>query len=128
MNDTKDVHLLTLVLVYPLDLNIEQCSWVDCDASGGLNMLRKADLVGILNLGPLLLELLVINILLKLIEVVEVLEESKTTSGLTCDQLGKSGIGLVQPTSWGDAVGHVGELIWSENLDKVPEDGGLDQI
>jgi len=88
---------------------------------------RKSNLVSILDLGPLLLEFLIVGILLNFIEYVEILQVSKATS-LAGDQLGQSRIGLVQPTSWGDSVGDVSELVRAENSDKVLENGGLDQI
>lgn len=40
VDDAEDVHLLSLVLVYALDLDIEQCCWVHTVAGGFLDMLR----------------------------------------------------------------------------------------
>jgi hypothetical protein len=54
--------LLALVLVYPLDLNVEQAGGVDGDAIGFLDVLRQANLVGVLDLLELLAELLVIDV------------------------------------------------------------------
>src|ERR1700712_1145576 len=62
VNDTENVHLLALILVYTLDLDVEQSSRIHCHTSGCLDMLSKADLVSILDLLPLLLELFIICI------------------------------------------------------------------
>ena len=34
----------------------------------------------------------------------------------------------MQPTSWSDTVGNIGELVWTKDFDKVLENGGLDKI
>lgn len=127
VDDPENVHLLALVLVYALDLDIEECVGVDDDASRILDMSSKSNLVGKLDLCPFLLEFLVIHKFLKLIQQSEVLEEPNATS-LGSDQLREAGVGLVQPSARGDSVGDIRESISSENLDKVLEDRGFDEI
>ena len=127
VDDTEDVHLLTLVLVDTLDLNVKEGRGVDIDTGGLLDMLGKADLVGILDLGPLLTEVLVILVMLNLGQLSQVLEEVLAT-GLAGDELGEARVGLVEPSAGSDTVGHVGELVGAEDLDEVLEDGGLDEI
>lgn len=68
VDDTEDVHLLTLVLVYALNLDIEECVWVHDNAGCILDMSSKSNLVREFNLSPLLLEFLVVHKLLKLVQ------------------------------------------------------------
>lgn len=127
MDDAKDVELLTLVLVDSLDLNIEQSRGVHSDADSRLDELGKSDFVGILDLGPFLTEFLVLSILLKLVQIGEVLEEA-ITPDLGSDELRETRVGLVEPAARSDSVGHIGELVGTVDLDKVLEDSGLDEI
>lgn len=55
VNDTKDVHLLTFILVYSLDLDIEQRMRVDCDLGRIFDILGQPDLCGQLDFHPLML-------------------------------------------------------------------------
>lgn len=127
VNDSKDVHLLTFIFVYTLDLDVEQSSRVDSHASRSLDVLGQSDLVGIFDLCPFLLELLVIDELLEFVEDAEILKITKTTS-LAGNELRESGIGLVQPTSWSDSISDIGELVWAKNLYEILENSGLDKI
>jgi hypothetical protein len=47
---------------------------------------------------------------------------------LGCNELGELGVGLVQPSARCDTICDVCELVGSIDLDKVLEDGSLDQI
>lgn len=127
MDDAKDVELLTLVLVDSLDLNIEQSRGVHSDTDGRLDELSKSDFVGILDLGPFLTEFLVLSILLKLVQIGEVLEEA-IAPNLGSDELRETRVGLVEPAARSDSVRHIGELVGTVDLDKVLEDSGLDEI
>lgn len=127
VNDSEDVELLSLVFMYTLDLNVEERLGVDADTSSLQDVLGKSDLVGILNLCPLLLELLVIDKVLKLVEKGQVLQEL-VAAKLGGDELRESWVSLVQPSSWCDTVGDICELVWSVDLDKVLENGSLDQV
>lgn len=127
VDNAKYVHLLALILVHTLDLDVKKSRWVDCDACRRLDVSSKPDLVGILNLLPLFLEFLVIGIFLEFTEEREILEEAEATD-LTRNQLGESGICLVQPSSWSDPVGDVSELVGAEDPHKVLENRRLDEI
>lgn len=127
VDNSKDVELLALIFVNSLDLDVEQGCWVDRYAERSLNVLGQAHLVGILDLCPLLAEGLVLGMSFQLVENSQILQEIVTTA-LGSNQLRQARVGLVQPTSGGDAVGHVGELVRAVNLNKVLENGGLDQI
>ena len=61
VNDTEDVQLLPLVLVYALDLDIEECFWVDANACCIHDVLRQADFVGIFDLLPFLFKILIVK-------------------------------------------------------------------
>ena len=127
MDDAKNVHLLALILVYTLDLDIKECVGVDDDASRILDVPRKSDFVGMLDLSPFFLELLVVHKVFKLVQQSEVLEESKTAS-LGSDKFREARIGLVQPSAWSNAIGDIRESISSKNLDKVLEDRSFNEI
>lgn len=127
MDNTEDVHLLTLILMYALDLNIKQRMWVDFHTNRLLYMLSKSLLVLQLDRLPLLAESFVIGVLLNLVEESEILEVVKTTS-LRSNELGQTWIGLVQPSARSDSIGNIGKAVDTKDLDKVLEDCGLDQI
>lgn len=127
VNDTKDVELLSLVLVNTLDLDVKESSGVDSDTSGCLDVFGEADLVGIFDLSPLLAEFLVSGERFELVQLGEIGEKTISTA-LGADQLRQTRVGLVQPTSGGNTVGDVGELVGAIDLDKVLEDGRLDEI
>lgn len=75
---TKDIQLLTLVLVNALDLHIEKCSGVDGDAVVLLDVLCKSHLVRVLDLAELLPEVLVIDERLELMQESQVFQEFMT--------------------------------------------------
>lgn len=127
VDDTKDVHLLALVLVDTLDLDVKEGRWVDIDTGGLLDVLGQADLVGILDLGPLLTEVGIVLVVLDLGQLGQILEEVLAT-GLAGDELGEARVGLVEPSAGSDTVGDVGELVGAKDLNEVLEDGGLDEI
>lgn len=79
MDNTKDVHLLALVFMYTLYLDIKESRWVDSDLGGCLDVLSKSYLVGVLNLSPLLLKLLVVGILLKFVQKSKIFEEAQAS-------------------------------------------------
>lgn len=80
VNDSEDVHLLALVLMDALNLHIEKRGGVDGHASRRLDVLGKSDLVGVLDLRPLLLELLVIHKRFESVELIQILQESQTAT------------------------------------------------
>lgn len=127
VDDTKDVELLPLVIVYPLDLHVEEGRRVDRDARRCLDVLGQPHLVGVLDLGPLAPEARVVGQGLEPVELCQVLEEA-VTAALGRHQLRQTRVGLVQSPPRRDAVGHVGELVGPADLDKVLEDSRLDQV
>ena len=127
MDDTEDVHLLALVLMDTLDLDVKESRGVDIDAGGLFDMLGQADLVGVLDLGPLLAEVLVVLVVLNLGQLIQILEVV-LAAGLASNELGEARVGLVEPSAGSDTVGDVGELVGAKDLDEVLEDGGLYEI
>lgn len=127
MNDAKDVELLTLVLVDPLDLDVEEGFWVHFDPRGVENVLGQADLVGVFDLLPLFSELLVVRKGLKLVEKGEISQELVATD-LRGDQLRQTWISLMQPAPRRDAIGDVGEFVRPVDCHEILENRGSDQI
>jgi hypothetical protein len=127
VDDTEDVELLTLVLVNTLDLNVKQGCRVDFYAGSLLDVVGKAGLVGKLDVLESFAELLVIGIVLDLVQKGKVLQEVIATK-LRGNEFGQLRIGLVQPTARSDTVGDIGELVLTIDLDKVLENGCLDEV
>lgn len=127
MNHTKDVELLALILVDTLNLHVKQGRWVDNHARSVLDVLRQAHLVGVLDLCPLLAELLIVDMLLQLTQERQVLEEL-IPAALGGDELGESRVSLVQPATGCDSVCYVCEFVGPVDCNKVLEDGGLDEV
>jgi len=73
-------------------------------------VLGQADLIGVFDFLPFLLEFLVVDESLEFIQLGQVGQEF-VTAEFGCDELGKAGVGLVQPSSRSDAVGDVGEFV-----------------
>lgn len=74
VNNTEDVQLLTLVLVYTLDLHIKECFRVDTDSLSILDVLGKADLVCVLDLLEFLAEVGIVDECLNLVQKREILQ------------------------------------------------------
>lgn len=127
MDDTKDVELLALVLVDTLDLHIKEGSRVDSHTGGRLDELRQTDLVGVLDLVPFLPKLLVLSVLLEAVQKSQVLEEP-VAAALGSDELRQARVGLVKPSTGSDSVGDIGKFVGTVNLNKILEDGRLDEI
>lgn len=113
--------------MYPLDLDVEERFGVDTDPGRVPNMLCQANLVGVFDFLPLLLKLLVVRKLLQLIQQGQV-GQKLITPQLRRDQLRQAWIGLMQPSSRGDPVCHVGELVRAIDTHEIPEDGCSNQI
>lgn len=127
VNDAENVELLALVLVNTLDLNVKERRRVDRNSGRRLDVFGEADLVGILDFGPLLAEPLVASKLLQLVQLRQILEEA-VAAALGSNELRQARVGLVEPSARSDTVGHVGKLVGAVDADKVLEDGGLDEI
>jgi len=113
--------------MYALDLNVKERCGVDGHSIILLDELGQTNLVGILDFLEFLAEGFIINVRLKLIKMGQVLEVLVITK-LRCDQLRQAWIGLVQPSSRGNAIGDIGEFVRAIDFDKVLEDGRLDQV
>lgn len=127
VDDTENVELLALVLVYTLHLYVEQRGRVHTNTGGFLDVLGQADLVRILDFLKLLSEVFVVDVVLDLVKESKVLQEL-VAAKLRCNQFGQSGVGLMQPTTRGDTVGDVGELVRPKDSDEVLEDRRLDEV
>lgn len=127
VDDSEDVHLLTLVLVYAFDLDVEECRRINRNASSLLDMPSKSDLIGVFNLLPFLLERLIISIWLEFVQQSEILQEFEATR-LRSDEFREARVGLVQPSPWSDTIRNIREAVETKNLDKVLENGSLDQV
>jgi hypothetical protein len=127
VDDTKDVHLLTLVLVDTLDLNVEESVGIDGDTGGVLDESGETNLVGELDVLPLVDKICVVGVLLEVLEERGVFEEIIASEDMS-NVVRELGIALVEPATGGDAVGDVGEAVWAAYLHEVFEDGGLDEV
>ena len=127
MNDAKNVQLLSLILVYSLDLDIKKCFGVDFNTGGIQNVLCKSYLIGEFDFLPLLFEFLVVGVVFELVQQCQVVQIFVAPK-LGCDEFRQARVCLMQPSSRGDTVSHVGELIGAIDPDKVPENCCLDQV
>lgn len=120
MNDTEDIHGLTLVLVQTLDLDIEHRLGVNFVAKGRLNVVRQALLVALLDGSPLPLEARVVDVLEQALELVEVLEELafRDAQGLL-DEVAKARVALVKPATRSDTVRNVEEPLRSDETRRL---------
>lgn len=64
MDNTENVELLSFVLVYTLDLDIEECLGIYTDPCSVFDMLGQSHFVGMFNLLPLLLKVRIVNVIL----------------------------------------------------------------
>ena len=98
----KDVHELSLVLMQTFYLNIEDGTRVNVDSVVFLDVLRKTDLVLVLNVHEFLLALLIIHINRKLLNIGEI--SDPLISDLVGYPVCKQRIAVKQETSLGDTV------------------------
>lgn len=129
MDDVEDVHKLSLVLMYSLNLDIEHdvLSARDIVAGPLLNPSGKLALVLLLDSDELVLELSVASVWHQLSQVVESGDPLvDTTEGVT-DELGELWVAAMDPSSWGNTVGLVLEFTWVE-LIELTEDSLLEEF
>jgi len=129
MDDVEDVHKLSLVLMYSLNLDIEHdvLSARDIVAGPFLNPSGELALVLLLDSDELVLELSVGSVWHQLSQVVESGDPLvDTTEGVT-DELGELWVAAMDPSSWGNTVGLVLELAWVE-LIELTEDSLLEEF
>lgn len=127
IDHTEDVELLTLVFVYTLNLDIEECGRVDADTVCLLDELCEANFVSVLDLLPFLAERLVVDIVLNLVEKGKIPQKLVRTK-LGSDQLREPGISLLEPAARRDTIRDIGELVCAEDVHEVLENGRLDEI
>lgn len=129
-----------------LDLDIEHRIGPDSQTEGRLDVVRKPLLVALLDGGPLLAELGILGEVEQALELVEVLEPDVL---LELERLGDEvtefGVALIEPSTRGNAVGHVREpggscqymrqrlavrclLANTFELDEVLQDGGSNEV
>jgi hypothetical protein len=94
VDDTKDVELLTLVLVDTLDLHVKERFRVDCNTLVLFDVGRESDFVRIFDVTELLAELFVVDVRLNLVQQSEILQELVSTQ-LRRDQSRELWVGLV---------------------------------
>ena len=127
VNDRKDIERLALVLVHPLNLARKDRIDIDRDAQFSFEDVGEPALVILLDDVERATEVLVFR------HGHEVLEERGIGNPVLASEgvgskSGKLGIALQEPTTGSDTVGDVGEKVAALELDKVAEDGGLEQL
>ena len=105
----KDVHELSLVLMQAFYLNIEDGTRIDIDAVVLLDVLRKTDLVLVLNVHEFLLALLIIHIDREFFDIGEV--GDPLVSNLVGYPVCKERVSVKKETSLGDTVRLIVELL-----------------
>ena len=108
-DDVEQLEELALVLVQPLDHDVEQRAGIDGDAGGGEGMGGQVELVQPLHLAPLLPELRIVGEGLEPGQPVQVGQPS-LVSQPGRDQAGQPRVGQPQEPARTDAVGLVQEL------------------
>ena len=117
--------MLSLVFVETLYLNVENTVCIEDDARSALDVFCKGFLVFLLYCHELCEDFLVVLELAEILKLCAVLDELGTDGVL--QQLCKSGIGLIEPSSVSDSVGDVLELLGSI-LIFIMEYGVLDYL
>lgn len=112
VDNVKDVHKLSLVLVNSLDLNVKHGVDWNIVSSLGFDPGGQSSLVLLLDINELILELLVGGVRHQVSQVVESGDPLINTSESLTDQVRKSWVAAVDPSSWSNTVGLVLELAW----------------
>ena len=115
-----DVHELPFVLVDTLAHDVEERVAVDLDPERLLDVGREAVLVRLLDVVELLLELEVVGVGSKALELVEV-REPALGSELGGDEVGETWVALEKPTTCGYAICDVRKAVRAHDVDKVVE-------
>lgn len=127
VDDRKDVESLPLVFVHSLDLARKDAVDVDEDAEFFLEDVGETALVVLLDDVPGLAEVDVLGHGQKVAQELRV-GEPLVRAQRVGDQLGELGIALKHPATGSDAVGDIREKVATLELDKVAEDGGLEEL
>ena len=109
VENVQRVQELTLVLMQPLDLHVEDGVRVDGDAVRLLDVRREPLLVAALDVGELHEDVAVAHIAHEILQFVRVREPA--VSDEVGDERGELRVRLRHPAAVSDAVGHVGELL-----------------
>lgn len=117
MNNIKNVHELSLILMNSLDLDIIHGVDWNFIASLFFNPNGKFLLVLLFDLDELILELLIIGIWDQISQVVKSSDPLINTSESITDKFGKLWVAAMNPSSWGNTVGLVLELTWIEGIE-----------
>src|SRR3546814_7258170 len=91
-----------------LDLHIEHAVGIYLDPREFLDLVGQALLVGLLDLAECLAEIRVLGIGRKFGQLFEILLETATNRG--SNESGQTGVALIKPASWRDAVGDIDEF------------------
>lgn len=110
MDNVQDVHELSLVLVHSLDHDIEQGVFINDDAGVLVDPLGESLLVSQLDLSPSLSELGVFFFAVELLDKLEVDKPVSASQGSSVE-VSKFGVSAGDPTSWGNTVSLVLELL-----------------
>ena len=105
----ESLEKLSLILVQSLNLHVKERVGVNNNSVVLLNILGKILLVVQLNLGELIPERLIIRKGSELFKLSVVL--NPTVAYSLADQVRELGVSLIEPSSEGNAVGHVLELV-----------------
>ena len=124
-DDVQSVEVLALVLVDPLDLDVEHPGVVQFDTGGGVHELGEPPLVGPLDLSPALPERRILDVVLQPAQLVEI-GQPAVADGVV-EQRPQSRVGQGQEPSRGDAVGHIAEPVRPQ-LVEVFEHTGFQQL
>ena len=109
VHHVQDIHQLTLVFVQTFDLHVKDGSGIHFDAVVLQDIVRKADLVLVLDVHELFPGLLVIHIDPEFPHAGQVSDPLVTD--VVCDPVSEQGIGVKQETPLGDTVCLVVELV-----------------
>ena len=127
VNDVKDVHELSLVLMNSLNLDvIHSINW-DIVSSLGLDPCSQSFLVLDFDCNELILELLVSGIWHQVSQVIEGSDPLIDSSEGLTDEIGESWVAAMNPSSWSDSVGLVLEFTWIKSIE-FTENGILKEL
>lgn len=110
VDTSEGIHELSLVLVDTLDLNREERVRVDRDIERTFNVLGKADLVLVFDIVKTLDERSIFDLGLELAKLAGIGQPRIAAESLR-NELSKTRVALQQPSTEGDTVGDVFELV-----------------
>lgn len=127
VNDIKDVHELSLVLMNSLNLDIEHRITGDFETGSFLDPCSKFGFVLLLDGNEFLLEGFIASIWFELVKVVKGGDPLiNATKGIT-DKIRELWVAAMDPSSWGNTVGLVLNFTWVEVIEFL-ENGSLQEL